>query len=248
MLLIIALGSLGFFAWLVSLATRVLVPKGWPLAVAAVVGNSATIVAMTRCTVPGSFAGLLVAGGLCGGEFWAAVGGQLYVLAPAAGAPRRRRLASSQITGLFTLLGVTAFATIVTLGLLIAQAGDWQRLVVLLTPLSVLAALAAMPALAAGLTAMRAAERQNTGALSPGGNVRGPGGRHGHGGRLGARLAAARLDHRRRYAGRRGAGRGSLPLAVPLLHAGVIACAALAWVTAFHLATGQLPLSGDRPH
>ena len=75
--------------------------------------------------------------------FGGAVGGQLVTSARAGGAARKRRLDLSQITELLTLLGLTAFATAVALGLLFAQALDANHLAPLLTRFSVLVVLAA---------------------------------------------------------------------------------------------------------
>ena len=93
--------------------------------------------------------------------FWVAVGGRLFALAGPHAATRRHRLELPQITGLCILLGVTAFATFVALGLLAAQAIDLRHLAAMLTQFSVLTVLAALPVLAAGLTVMRGAARQD---------------------------------------------------------------------------------------
>ncbi len=75
-MLLIAAASLAVFAWLLGLAARILIPKGWPLAVAAVVGNSAAIVGIAMWIRVGSPVVVVLARGPCRwrcfGSRWAA--------------------------------------------------------------------------------------------------------------------------------------------------------------------------------
>ena len=263
-----ALVSLAIFAWLTSLAARILVPKGWPLTVAAVVGDSATMVAMALWIhASASAAAFFAAAALPVALFWGAVGTQLFALARGSGAAGRRKLDLAQITTLLTLLGVTAFATFVALGLLVAQAADLEHLARLLTRFSLLVVLAALPALAAGLTVMRATAglpssarstvgQANRGTLHAPVNPLGPYHLAGTSIALlasvlmlaalvlawpqpGWLIAVGALDA------------AALAVAafrwrLPLLHAGAIACAALVYLIVFHLATGAVVLTADR--
>ncbi len=243
-----ALVSLAIFAWLTSLAARILVPKGWRLTVAAVVGDSATMVAMALWIhASASAAAFFAAAAVPVALFWGAVGRQLFTLARGAGAAGRRKLDLAQITTLLTLLGVTAFATFVALGLLVAQAADLEHLARLLTRFSLLAVLAALPALAAGLTVMRgAAADRSLGPYHLAGTSIAllasvlmlaalvlawpqPGWLIAVGALDATALAVAAFRWR-----------------LPLLHAGAIACEALVYLIVFHLATGAVVLTADR--
>ena len=164
----------------------------------------------------------------------------------------------AQIGFLFTLLGVTAFSTIVALGLVAAQAiapleagrsialGD---VVLVLQRLSVLVAMTGVPLLAGGLTVIRGSRRdKELAAYHLAGTVvalvamlvmlaalavawPAPG----------WLIAVAVLN--------------TMALAfaafrwrLPVLHSGAIACAALAYLTAFYLSIGELTFSAADPY
>ena len=250
--------ALGLFAWLVSLAARVLVPTGRWLTVAAVIGNSAAVLAIGQLIDAQSPArAILAAGGLCVGLFAAGVLGYLRSLAtakspnakPTDRAPwaffarrsPRQRLQAGDAAALFTLLGVTAFAMLVALGLLVTQIARPPHLALAIQRLSLLAALAAGPVLAAGLTVHRGIVRDAT-------------------------LAAYRLAGTTVALVAMAAMLGALGMAwpvpgwivavgtfnmivlalaalgwrLPALHVGAIACAALAYLTTFHRITGDV--------
>ena len=249
--LVTELVSLGIFVWLVGLAGRVLVPRGWWLAVLAVVGNSAAVLGIARLVHPDSpLWPLLGAGALPVGLFGLAVGGQIVGLARHGRAVKSRAASRGAwhaaaravaANGLFTLLGVAAFSMVVALGLWVALAVRSRELAAVLGPLSLLVALAAMPVVAAGLTAMRGAARDKT-----------LGGFHLAGtwvallGML-AMLAGLGLAWPRPAwiiaVGTLEAtalAAAAFRWRLPLLHAGAIAAAALVYLTAFHLALGEL--------
>ena len=141
---IMAAVSLAVFAWLVSLAARILVPKGWPLAVAAVVGNSAAVVAIAIWIhASSSPAVVLLAAGAVPVALFGSPWADNSSPWPAAGAARRHRLDLSQITELLHPAGRDGLRHRVALGLLAAQALDVHHLAALLTQFSVLMVLAA---------------------------------------------------------------------------------------------------------
>ncbi|MHC4177289.1 MAG: hypothetical protein ACYSWU_07275, partial [Planctomycetota bacterium] len=141
------LTALGIFTWLVGWAGRVLVPGGrWLLAVA-VVGSSAAVL-LCAWWNPGQSAGwrFVAAGCLPAVLFSTAVGCHLY-------RPREERpVDAAGAAALFTLLGTATFALLIAFGLLASQAGDLNGV---RAHLSLPVALAAVAILACGLTVTR---------------------------------------------------------------------------------------------
>ena len=221
--LVSELVSLAIFAYLVGLAARILVPDGRWLTLAAVLGDSIAVLLAAQLVRADSPAWLMVgAGALPVALFAGAVGCYLYPWFDRA-SRRPLRLTDAQIGFLFTLLGITAFSTVVALGLLVAraitpldaaQAITPRDVAIVLQRLSVLVAMTAVPLLA-GWIDRHARQRagQGAGGLSSGRNDRGLGRHVCHAGGLGIGLAGAGLADCRCRAERRGPGICGIPLA-----------------------------------
>jgi len=142
--------SLGIFAWLISLAAQAILPGGRWHQTAAVVGNSAAVLLVARLTGWGAEGWTLAAVGLIPvGVLAAAV--LLYL--PRFGG--RDDLDKPAAEAFFTLLGTGTFSLAVALGLLIERGARAADLASTLDHTSLLAVLAAIPLLAAGLTVVR---------------------------------------------------------------------------------------------
>ena len=178
--LITELASLGIFTYLVGLAARILVPGGRWLTVAVVLGDSIAVLLTAQRVCADSPAWLMVGAGAGPVALFAgAVGCYLYFRSdrrplglphPPSLSQRARGdlLTDTQIGFVFTLLGITAFSTVVALGLLVvraitplelAQAIVPSDVAIVLQRLSVLFAVAAVPILAGGLTVMHGSRR-----------------------------------------------------------------------------------------
>ena len=168
------------------------------------------------------------------------------------------RLSDAQIGFVFTLLGITAFATVVALGFLVAraitppeatQAITISEVALVLQRLSILFAVTAIPALAGGLTVMRGSGRDKDLAAY----------------HLAGTIVAlvAMLVMLAALAFAWPAPGWLIAVAVlnaaalvfaafrwrlPVLHRGAIACAALAYLTVFYLLIGKLPFSAADPY
>ncbi len=236
--------SLAIFAGLVMLAARVIAADARTWLALAVLGNSAAMLATVPLISPAASAGRFLATGVfCTGLFAVAVLGHLYGLAHNSRTPR---LDAAQCNSLFALLGIAAFAMAVAVGLLIVHVASRAELVALLHRCSLLAALVALPVLAAGLTIQRRALRDSslesyrlagtTVALVA----------------LAGMLAAVGLAWPHPHWIMAVCLFDAVVLAwaafrwrMPMLHAGAISCAALAYLTAFHLVAGDLQVSAD---
>ena len=223
-----ALAALGIFAWLVGLAGRVLVPGGRWLQALAVVGGSAAVLVVGWWVPIGSAAPWFVAAGcLPVALFGAAVGGYLYRLR------EQKDIDASRAGALFTLLGTGVFAVLLALGLLASQAGGVKGACAYL---SLPVALAAVPVLACGLTASRKmAPDASLAAYSTAGTTIALVA-------MLAMLAALGLawPHPLGIIAIGGLNSVALVFAafyyrLPILHAGAIACLALAYLTAVHV-------------
>jgi hypothetical protein len=250
--------SLAIFACLMDWALRVLVPDGRWLTWGAVLGDSIVVLLAAQLVRADSPAWLMVGAGTLPVALLAgAVGGYLYSRFQRAGW-RPLRLTAAQIAFLFTLLGITAFATLVALGLLAARAVTPleaaravtpRDVVVVLQRFSLLLAMTAVPLLAGGLTVIRGSGRDKELAAY----------------RLAgtmvalvamlAMLAAVAMAWPAPGWLIAVAALNTMALAfaafrwrLPVLHTGAIACAALAYLTAFYLLTGQLTSSGADPY
>ena len=162
--LISELVSLGIFAWLVSMAAGVLAPRSRWLAALAVVGNSGAILVAARLIDSSSplwaFLGIgVLPTVLCG----IAVAGQILGSRRGdASTTKKLRLDASGAASLYTLLGTTAFSMFVALGFLVTQTvdvADIASVVAIFPQLSVLLTLSAMPGIAASLTVVRGVGR-----------------------------------------------------------------------------------------
>ena len=234
--------SLAIFAWLVVLAAWIIVDKAWRWLAVAVLGNSAAMLAIVPLASSlASAEWFLAAGGVCAGLFAAALLGHLV---QAVG--RTSRLDVAQCRGLFTLLGIAAFSTALALGLLVVEVATRTELLPLLHRSSPLTVLLALPALAAGLTVQRGTRRDpaldsfrlagTTVALTAlAGMLAAVGLAWPHPGWI---IAVSLFDVL-------ALGWAAFRSRVPMLHIGVIACAALAYVTAFHLIAGDLTMPAD---
>ena len=249
--------SLAIFAWLVGLATGVLAPRSRWLTVVGVVGNSAALTLTARLVTPGSGEWhFSLAAACCVGLFAVAVGGGLYqtvaeVFSGSTQAGRLRdgariRLDAAQTLALLTMLGLTAFALAVSAGMLVERASVCFALPMLLHRLGLLLSLAALPALAVGLTVQHGVARdaEHSGYRVAGTAVAlvaltvmlvslGLAWPHPHwimavGGLDALILATAAVRWR-----------------MPVLHAGAIAAAALAYLAGFHYFFGHY--YGDLP-
>ncbi|MEE8450865.1 MAG: hypothetical protein V3R99_03090 [Thermoguttaceae bacterium] len=231
--LVMDVAALGLFVWLVGLAARVLVPDGQWFQVAAVLGNSAAVLLVAGLIDREPGDGLFLAAGfLPVACFAGAIGGYLWKLAPC------KQLKPTEAGALFTLLGVSTFALTVTLGLLISRAVSVGAA---LDRLSVWIALAAISVLGAGLTVVRAtARKEASAAYHTAGTMVALVGMFAMLAALGmawphpmgiivvgsincVALAAAAFYYR-----------------LPVLHAGAIACAALVYLTGFHVIFNDL--------
>ena len=254
--------SLTIFAYLVGLAIRILVPDGRWLTVAAVLGDSIAVLLIARLVRDDSPAWLMVgAGTLPVALFAGAVGCYLYCRFERRSDRASWRplwLTDAQIGFVFTLLGITAFSTVVALGLLAARAITPQdaaraitasNLAIVLERLSVLFAVTGIPILAGGLTVMLGSRRNKELAAF----------------HLAGTIVAlvAMLVMLAALALAWPAPGWLMAVAVlntvalvfaafrwrlPILHTGVIACAALAYLTAFYLLIGELHLSDAEPN
>ena len=235
--------ALAIFTLLVRMAAQVLVGRGRRLAVAAVIGNSAMVLVAARTigVEPPAWKVLCV-GGLSVALCAAAVAVYLHQLARSPDVRRGRvPVDADEASRLFTLLGVAAFAMASAVGLMVEPSVKSAHVGVLLQRMSILVALAAVPMLAVGLTVHRGAGRKA------------PLGAYRVAGTTVALVAMAVMLI--------GLGMawpqpdwiiavGLLNAAVlvfaafrwrlPMFHAGAIACAAMAYLTAFHWATGHV--------
>ena len=232
--------SLGIFTWLVSLAARVLVPKGRWWHVLGVVGGSAAVLLIARLVTEQSPDWWFLAAGMVPVACFAgAIGGYLVF------GEKERALDAPRSHALFALSGTAAFALAVALGLLVAQdARAHDGLALVLDRLSVLLAMAAMPILAVGLTVARGTAKDASlaafhvagttvallGAIAMGAAVvlawPHPLAVLAVGAINGAVLAWAAFRYR-----------------LPILHAGTVFCAALVYLIGFHIVYNDLPLS-----
>jgi len=223
--------SLGLFVYLVGLAAGVLAPRARWLQVGAVVGNSALVLVLARLSGVDSNAGMfLAAGALPVAMFAAPVGRFLYRTAD------REDLDPARAAELFSLVGTAAFAAAMALGLLVARAVEAEGIGAALDRSSVLFALAALPILAAGLTIVRGTSRDKSlGAYRTAGTMIAlvgalvmfaalgmawpqPLGVIAVGGFNVAALMLVAFRYR-----------------LPIAHAGAIACAALVYLTGYHV-------------
>ncbi len=228
------------FLWLANLTARVLTPRAAWLLPLAVLGNSALLL-LTRWVNPESPARLVVWGGLAPvGLLAGAVGWRLLTLSRSRGLRRTRRLEWPEILELFTLLGTAVFATAAAIGLLAVRAFAPGDLTSLLTRLSPAAALAGLPILAVGITVMRGAGVKELGASRLAGTCVAL---------LGGMVMLAALGLAWPWPGWMLAvgAFDAVALAwagfrwrLPPLSAVAIACAAIVYLTAFHLAGGHL--------
>ncbi len=227
--------TLGIFTWLVWQAGRVLVPNGSWLQVIAVLGGSASILVAARWVGPRSADWWYIAAAclpaVC---FGAALGTYLATASP------RRRLAAADAGGLLTLLGTAAFALLIALGMMIARSAD---IATALGRLSVPVALAGMPILVCGLTLRRGVARdpELAGWHVAGTTVALVG--------MIVMLTALGLawPHPLAIVAVAAVDCAALVLAafrwrLPVLHAGAIVCATLAYLTGFHVIYSDLPL------
>jgi hypothetical protein len=258
--------SLAVFACLVGLAARILVPDGRWLTLAAVLGDSIAVLLAAQVVHADSPAWLIVgAGALPVALFAGAVGCYLRRHAMTLSRPTFGRCPArgevgteAQIGLLFTLLGITAFSTVVALVLVaaqairpleIGQAISPRNVALVLQRLSLLVAMTAVPLLASGLTVMRGSRRDKELAA------------HHLAGTIVALVAMLAMLAALTLAWP--APGWLIAVAVlntmalvfaafrrrlPVLHGGAIACAALAYLTVFHLLTGGLTASDADPY
>ena len=241
--LIAEIVALGIFTLLVRMAAQVLVGRGGWLVAAAVIGNAAMVLIAARTIDADATAWkMLGVGGLSVAICAVSVAIYLHQLPRGPGARRGRvPIDAAEASRLFTLLGVAAFAMASAVGVMIDLSIHAARLGVLLQRMSALVTMAAVPMLAVGLTVHCGTGRKPALAAY--------------------RLAGTTLALLAMVAMVAGLGlawpqpewliaAGLLDAAVlvfaafrwrlPLLHAGAIACAALAYLTAFHWATGHV--------
>ncbi len=230
--------SLLVFAWLVGLAQQVLVPQGRWQATLAVVGNSAALLLLARLIGPETGAIRFVAAGcLPVAVYGVAMGSHLH------GLSKWKELDVSRVGALFTLLGLAVFALVAAFGLLVARSPDASTA---FDRLSVLVALAAVPILGSGLTVVRGTARDTALAAHHTAGITTtligmlamaaalglawphPLGIVAVGTLSGAALAAAAVRWR-----------------LPVLHTGAIACAAVTYLTGFHVIFGDVPWHSD---
>ncbi len=237
--------SLAIFAWLVTLAARVIAGDTRRSLSLAVLGNSAAMLAIVPLMSEQPFGeGFLAAGGICVGLFAVAIVGHLRRFSGGLGLkPNRGRLDAGQCGNLFTLLGIAAFSTAVAIGLLVAQVASRAELVMLLHRCSPLAAVLALPVLAAGLTVQRGARRDASldsyrlagtavALIALAGMLAGLGLAWPHPWWI---IAVGVFDMLT-------LGWAAFRWRMPILHIGAIACAALAYLTVFHLVAGDLTM------
>lgn len=196
-------------------------------------------------------------GALCVALFAGAVGRYLYPWFDRA-SRHPLRLTDTQIGFLFTLLGITAFSTLVALGLLAAraitplepaQAVTPRDVAIVLQRFSLLVAMTAVPLLAAGLTVMRGSRRdKELAAYQLAGTIVALVA-------MFAMLAALAMAWPEPGWLIAVAVLNAVALVfaafrwrLPVLHSGAIACAALAYLTSFYLLTGQLTSSEAEPY
>jgi len=260
--LVSELASLTIFAYLVGQAMRILVPDGRWLTVAAVLGDSIVVVLAARLVRDDSPAWLMVGTGVLPVALFAgAVGCYLYSRfdRPSDRASwRPLRLTDVQIGFVFTLLGMTAFSTVVALGLLVARAITPQDVARAIAPrdvalvlqrLSVLLAVTGVPILAGGLTVMRGSRRDKDLAA------------YHLAGTMVALVAMLVMLAGLAFAWPAPgwliavASLNTVALVfaafrwrLPVLHTGVIACTALAYLTTFYLSIGELTYSAADPY
>ena len=262
--------SLAIFAWLVGLAAKVLTPHSRWLTVVGVVGNSAAVVLTAQLVTAGSDAWhFSLAAACCVGLFAVAMGGglhqtvaEVFFHSTQAGSLRYRtqaghlrygpriRFDADQALALFTMLGLTAFALAVSGGMLVERAWACFALPMLLHRLGLLLSLAALPAMAVGLTVQGGVARdaEHSGYRVAGTTVALVA--------LGAMLVALGLAWPHPHWILAVGGLDALVLAtaalrwrMPVLHAGAIAAAGLAYLTGFHYFFGHyygdLPAAAD---
>ena len=229
--------SLAIFVWLGGLAGQVLVPKGRWLQVLAVMGGSASVLVAARWVNADSPDWwYIAAAALPVALFAAAIGIYLAKTSP------RRRMEASDAAMLYTLLGTGSFAMLIALGMMIVRSA---AVAAALSRLAVPVALAGMPVLACGLTVRRgvARDRQLSGWHVSGTAIALVG--------MIVMLAALGLAWPYPLAIVTVAALNCVALVLaafrwrlPMLHAGAIACATLAYLTGFHVIYSGLPLLG----
>ncbi|MGO9113745.1 MAG: hypothetical protein ACLP9L_31325 [Thermoguttaceae bacterium] len=253
--------SLAIFAWFVGLAAKVLAPWSRWLMVLGVVGNSAAVLLTARLVPAQSGAWqFLLAGACCVGLFVVAMGGGLYqTVAEVFSRPAQARrpgyrasirLDAAQALALFTMLGLTTFALAVSGGMLVERAWHCIAWTMLLHRLGLLLSLTALPVLAVGLTVQggMARDAQQSGYRVAGTTVALVA--------LGAMLVSLGLAWPHPHWILAVGGLDALVLAMaavrwrmPVLHAGAIAAAVLAYLTGFHYLFGHyygdLPAAAD---
>jgi hypothetical protein len=240
--------SLGISGWLVGLAARVVVPRWRWLQVVGVVGNSAAVLLIARLTGAGLQDLALTGVGLLPVALLATVvvGGLRRAFSHEAARDPETETSPrtvSRAVPLFILVGSAAFATAVSLGLLIAKGAQVHTLATALDYVAILLAMVALPVLACGLSVMRAAgEGSSAGMLRTIGTILAIIG-------VGVMLAALPLAWPQ----------PAMLLAVglfdavalawvalrqrlPIAHAGAAASATLVYLTGYHLLAGHLPL------
>jgi len=261
--------SLAVFVYLVGLTAGVLVPRGRWFCVGAIVGNSAVLLVLARLAGVDSDARLFLgAGALPVAVFAAAVGGFLYRLSVQHAIPKSAPLAPFAGRGvggegfsdtvpenldpgcageLFALLGTAAFALVAALWPLIARGVQAHGIGVTLDRSSVLFALTATPILAAGLTLVRGMSRDKTlGAYRTAGTTIAILG-------IVVMLAALGMAWPRPLGVMAVGGFNAAVLVfvafryrLPIAHAGAIACAALVYLTGYHVLRDPALLSGEQ--
>ena len=235
---VVEIAALAIFTWLVRLASRVLVPRSsWELPLA-VVGNAAAVLVVAR--LPGLLASAtmtFVATAAAVLVFVAAVGRHLWK-------GRGTRRDAGYAAGLLALLGAAAFSLAVPLGLAVARVAQQSSLGAALQTLSPLLAAAAIPTLLAGLAVMRQCSRATeTAPLRTTGTAIACFA-------VGVMAAAVLLAWPQPTLVLAVGAINAATLAtvafrrrLPFAHAGAIASAALAYLVAFYLTTGQLALN-----
>ena len=254
--------SLGIFAYLIGQAAKVLVqPARW-LIVATVLADSVMVLLAAQwISAESSALQVIAAGGLLTVLFAGAVG---YFIRHrlrgrnTAAAGNYFQLDETQIGWLFTLLGITAFSTAVALGLVEAQAikplsaetaVSLSKVAIVLQRLSVLLAILGVPILASGLTVMRGSRRdKELAAYHLAGTVVALVGMLVMLVALGFAWPSPQWLICVAVINTVTLAFSAFRWQFPVLHAGAIACAAVAYLTAFYLLIGDLPTDVADPY